>query len=112
VLSGVYGVVAYSVRRREREMGIRLALGAAPVSVGRLVVRQGVVYGFAGLALGVPIALALTGLMRGLLFGIQPRDPATVAGLCALVVTATVAATLVPAWRAQRVDPAGVLRNE
>lgn len=112
VLSGVYGVVAYSVRRREREMGIRLALGAAPASVGWLVVRQGVVFAVAGLTLGVPISLALSGLLRSQLFGIQPRDPATVTGLCALVAATTVAATLFPAIRAQRVDPAAVLKSE
>ncbi|MGH8188094.1 MAG: FtsX-like permease family protein, partial [Steroidobacteraceae bacterium] len=112
VLSGVYGVVAYSVRRREREMGIRLALGARPASVARLVVRQGAVYALSGLVVGLPGALAVTGVMRSLLFGVQPRDPATIAGLCAMVATATVAATLVPALRAQRVDPASVLRSD
>jgi putative ABC transport system permease protein len=112
VLSGVYGVVAYSVRRREREMGIRLALGAAPLSVGGMVVRQGVLYAVSGLALGIPAALALTGFMRSQLFGVQPRDPATIAGLCGMVAAATIAATLVPALRAQRVDPMAVLRSE
>lgn len=112
VVSGVYGVVAYSVRRREREMGIRLALGAAPLSVSGLVVRQGVAYALGGLLLGVPIALATTGVMRGLLFGIEPRDPATIVGLCATVAAATIAATLVPARRALRVDPAAVLKSE
>ncbi len=112
VVSGVYGVVAYSVRRRERELGIRLALGAAPRSVGGLVVRQGLFYALAGLAIGAPIALALTGLMRSLLFAVQPRDPATFAGLITAVTAATIAATLVPAFRAQRVDPAAVLRSD
>jgi predicted permease len=112
VLCGVYGVVAYTVRRREREMGIRLALGAAPASVGRLVVRQGVGYASAGLAIGVPIALAAAGFMQGVLFGIQPRDAATFAGLSGLVSMATIAATFLPAWRARRVDPATVLRIE
>ena len=110
VLSGVYGVVAYTVRRREREMGIRLALGAAPGRVGRLIVRQGAVYAAAGLAAGAPLALAAAGAGRGLLFGVEPRDPATVGGLCALVAAATIGATLVPAWRARRTDPAAVLR--
>ncbi len=112
VLSGVYGVVAYSVRRREREMGIRLALGAAPASVGNLVVQQGVAYALAGLACGVPIAFGLTGFMRSLLFGIHPRDPATFASLCALIAATTVAATIVPARRARRVEPAAVLKAE
>lgn len=112
VVSGVYGVVAYSVRRRERELGIRLALGAAPRSVGGLVVWQGVIYAIAGLAIGAPAALVLTGFMRSVLFGIQPRDAATFAALGAMVTTATVAATLAPALRAQRVEPAAILKAE
>jgi len=112
VISGVYGVVAYSVRRRERELGIRLALGAAPASVGGLVVRQGVAYALGGVAIGVPVALAMAGLLRGLLFDVQPRDPATFFALCVLVACTTVAATVVPARRALRVDPAAVLKAE
>ncbi len=112
VSSGVYGVVAYSVRRREREMGIRLALGAAPVSVGGLVVRQGVLYALFGIAVGLPAALVFTGFMRSQLFAVQPRDPATIAMLCGIVTVATVTATLLPALRAQRVDPATILRTE
>jgi putative ABC transport system permease protein len=112
LVSGVYGVVAYSVRRREREMGIRLALGAAPRSVSGLVIRQGIAYAVGGLAIGLPVALAATGVMRGLLFGVEPRDPGTVAGLSALVAAVTIAATLVPARRAMRVEPASVLKSE
>ncbi len=112
VVCGVYGVVAYSVRRREREMGIRLALGAEPGGVSRLVMRQGVGYAAAGLLAGLPLALAAAGTMRSLLFGIEPRDPAAVGALCALVAGATIAATLVPAWRARRTDPAAVLRAD
>jgi putative ABC transport system permease protein len=112
VVSGVYGVVAYSVRRREREMGIRLALGAAPIAVGGLVLRQGLAYAIGGLAIGIPAALAVTGAMRGLLFGIGPRDPATITSLCAAVAAATLAATFVPARRAFRIDPAAVLKAD
>jgi len=112
VLSGVYGVVAYTSRRRERELGIRLALGARPQSIGALVIFQGGAYALAGLAIGLPIALALTGFMRSLLFGVQPRDPATFAGLCALVGTAAIGATVAPALRAQRIDPAAVLKGD
>jgi putative ABC transport system permease protein len=111
VLSGVYGVVAYSVRRREREMGIRLALGAAPGAVSSLVLKQGAAYAVSGLVLGVPVAAALSGSMATVLFGIQPRDPATFAGLCLLIVVATIAATVVPALRARRVDPAVALKE-
>jgi predicted permease len=112
VVCGAYGVVAYSVRRREREIGIRLALGAAPQGVGLLVIRQGAGYALAGVALGVPIALALAGFIRGVLFGVEARDPATILGLAGLVVAATSAATVLPARRAQRVDPAAALRTE
>jgi predicted permease len=112
VLSGVYGVVAYTVRRREREIGIRLALGAAPRAVGALVLRQGVFYAAAGLAAGVPVALGAGGFMRSILFGIEPRDPGTFAALCGVVAAATIAAALVPALRAQRIDPAAVLKAD
>ena len=112
VVSGVYGVVAYSVRRRERELGIRLALGAAPARVGRLVLRQGAVYAAGGLLIGVPAALAAAGVMRGLLFHVQPRDPLTFVALPAIIAVTTVAATVAPARRAQRVQPAAVLNRE
>jgi len=112
VVSGVYGVVAYSVRRREREMGIRVALGAPSASIGGLVVRQGLAYAAGGLATGLPLALGAAGAMRGLLFGIEPRDPETIAGLCAGIAVTIIAATLAPARRAVRVDPAAVLKAE
>jgi predicted permease len=112
VLSGVYGVVAYSARRREREIGIRLAVGAGPASLVWLVVRQGALYAATGLLVGVPAALALTAFMRSLLFGVRPHDPATIAGLSALIVASTLTATLIPALRVRRVDPAAVLRAE
>jgi ABC-type antimicrobial peptide transport system permease subunit len=112
VISGVYGVVAYTVRRREREMGIRLALGAAPGSVSALVLRQGAAYAAAGLTIGTPLALGAAALMRGLLFGVEPQDPATCLTLCAVIAAATMGATLVPARRALHVDPAAVLKSE
>jgi predicted permease len=112
VVSGVYGVVAYTVRRRERELGIRLALGAAPASVGRLVLRQGLAYAVGGVAIGVPVALATAGILSGLLFDVEPRDPATFVALCGLVALTTLAATVAPARRALRVDPAAVLKAE
>ncbi|HET7747621.1 MAG TPA: FtsX-like permease family protein, partial [Vicinamibacteria bacterium] len=112
VLCGVYGVVAYSVRRREREIAIRLALGATPQSVARLVLGKGLRYAALALVAGVPAALAAGGLVRGLLFGVEPSDPAAFATLTAVVVLTTVAATLVPAARAGRVEPAAVLKGE
>lgn len=112
LLSGVYGVAAYSMRRRERELGIRLALGAAPRAVGSLILRQGAFYAGLGLAIGVPLALGLSGAMRGLLFGVEPGDPVTMAGLAVVIAGATISATLPSARRARRVDPAAVLKMD
>ncbi|HTI40019.1 MAG TPA: ABC transporter permease [Vicinamibacterales bacterium] len=112
VISGVYGVVAYTVRRREREFGIRLAIGAAPSAIWKLVVGQGLLYAATGLTVGIPAALAATTAMRSLLFGIAERDPATFVMLSGVIAAATIAATLLPAARALRVKPALVLRAE
>jgi predicted permease len=110
VVCGVYGVVAYTVRRRERELGIRAALGAGRGTLHALVLRQGLRYAAASLIVGLPAALVVSRLMRGVLYGVQPFDMITVAALCASVVVTTLAATMVPAVRAGRVDPATVLR--
>jgi putative ABC transport system permease protein len=112
VLCGVYGVVAYTVRRREREIGIRIALGAAHQSVRALVFAQGVRYALTGLALGVPSALMVSRLMRGLLYDIAPHDPATITMLSAAVAAAIVAATAGPAYRAARIEPSAMMRSE
>ncbi len=109
---GLYGVVAYRVRQREREIGIRLALGAEPGRMSRMVVAQGLGYAAGGLALGIPAALWLTRLMESVVYGIAPNDPATFAGLVALVLLITAAACYLPARRAARVDPAATMRAE
>jgi predicted permease len=109
-LVGVYGVAAHRVRQREREIGIRLALGAPPGRMAGWVVRQTLAMVAAGLAAGVPLALALAGLMSTLVFGVGTRDPLTCAGLPALVVLAATAAAWVPARRASRLDPARTIR--
>lgn len=111
VICGVYGVAAYFVRLRQKEMGIRLALGAAPADVERLVLGQGLAYATAGLGLGLPAALAGTSLIRNLLYGTSPADPLTFVALAAVILGATICATLVPARRARRVNPASVLRQ-
>lgn len=109
---GIYGVIAYGVRRRTREIGLRMALGADDHAVIRLVVGQGLRLTLAGLALGLVAALLLTRLIRGLLFGVSPTDPVALAGVTlGLAVVATVASWL-PARRAARVDPMTVLREE
>jgi len=112
VLCGVYGVVAYTVRRREREIGIRIALGAAQDSVRALVFAQGVRYALVGLAIGLPSALIVSSLMRALLYDIEPHDPATVMMLCAAVAVAVVAATAGPAYRATRIEPRAMMRAD
>ena len=112
VMSGVYGVAAYGARRREREFGIRLAIGATPDTIWKLVVRQGLWQAMAGLAIGVPASLLAAGTMRSLLFGISARDVTTFVLLSGAIAVTTIAATLVPAARALRVTPAAVLRAE
>jgi putative ABC transport system permease protein len=108
---GVYGVVTYRVRQQEREFGIRLALGARPTGVLQGVIVQGAVYAAAGLALGLPAAFALTRLMDSVIFGITSHDPLTFVALPSTIVLATLAATLLPARRAARVDPVTTMRE-
>ncbi|HKQ61525.1 MAG TPA: ABC transporter permease [Candidatus Polarisedimenticolaceae bacterium] len=109
---GVYGVTAYAVGQRTREIGIRLALGAARRDIVRLVLRQGAWLVLGGSALGAVGALAVTRLFSGFLYGIRPTDPLTFAAVIAVLALAALAAVLVPARRASRVDPMSVLRYE
>jgi putative ABC transport system permease protein len=109
---GIYSVIAYSVARRTREIGVRMALGATPSGVLALIVRQGSRPVVAGIAVGLASAFALTRVLEGMLFGVTARDPLTFgAGVLALSVVAAVAC-LVPAWRASRIDPLMALRHE
>lgn len=112
VLSGVYGVAAYSVRRREREFGIRLAIGAAPQAIWMLVIRQGLSYAAGGLIVGIPMALVATRTIRTLLFGVSASDATTFVALSGVIAMTTIVATLGPAARALRVTPVTVLRAE
>jgi predicted permease len=109
---GVYGVMALVVSERTQEMGIRLALGAEPVKVLGLVVRQGITLAAAGIIVGFAAALALTPLMAGQLYGIGATDPVTLAGVPALLLLVAFVACMVPALRAMRVDPVTALRYE
>ena len=105
-------MTAYSVARRTREFGIRVALGATPRDVLRLVFRQGAVLTASGLAVGLLLALASTQLLASLLFGVGAADPVTF-GLAALVFGAlSLAASFVPARRALAIDPTVALRSE
>jgi putative ABC transport system permease protein len=109
---GLYGVTAYAVGRRRAEIGVRLALGAAPGSVVRLVLRRVAILVGAGTVIGVVASFWAAQLTKTLLFGLTPRDPLSFAG-AALVLTATgLLAGWLPARRAARIDPATVLRNE
>ena len=109
---GVYGVVAYRVKQREREFGIRLALGAAPDHIARSVVRQGVGHALAGLAIGLPAAFLLARLMQSVIFGITAHDPLTFLTLPLAVTAATLLACALPARRAARVDPVTTMRAD
>jgi putative ABC transport system permease protein len=109
---GVYGVMAYNVRRARREFGIRLALGADPAAVRRLVVRRGLVLGALGVALGAGGALLLTRTLQALLNDVKPTDPAVFLGTALALLLVSVAAGFVPALQASRTDPNVVLRAE
>lgn len=109
-LVGVYGVVAYRVRQREREIGIRLALGAKPKEVARRVIAQGASHAIVGVAIGLPAAFFLSRVMASLLFGVTARDPVTFTVLPILVVAVTALACYLPARRAARVDPVTAIK--
>jgi ABC-type antimicrobial peptide transport system permease subunit len=107
---GVYGVLAFTVVQRTREIGIRLALGATPVSVVHLVVGRGVVIAAAGGIVGIVGAEATTRVLRSLLYDVAPSDPATYIGIIVVLVAAVIAASWLPARQASRVAPAEALR--
>ena len=109
---GIYGVLAYSVTQRSRELGIRMALGAARGRVLRLVIGQGMVLAGIGIVIGLAGAFALTRLLTSQLYSIKPTDPATFVGVSLLLGAIALVATLVPALRATRVDPVVALREE
>ena len=109
---GVYGVMAYNVRRQRREFGIRLALGAGQRDVRSLVVGRGVVLGIAGVAVGALGAWLLTGLLQTMLHDVKPTDPSIFAGMAVAVLAVTTFASYLPARAAGNVDPMVVLRDQ
>jgi putative ABC transport system permease protein len=109
---GIYGVTSYSVTRRTREIGVRMALGADRSAVLRLVLRQGIVLTAAGVALGVAAAAAGAQLIRSLLFGVSALDPIAFGAAALLFAIVSLAASYVPARRAMKVDPMVALRAE
>jgi ABC-type antimicrobial peptide transport system permease subunit len=108
---GLYGITSYGVARRRTEIGIRIALGAEPAGVVRLILRRvaGLVIG--GVIAGGLITVWLSTFVATLLFGLTPRDPATLAAGAVVLATVGGLAGWLPAWRASRIDPARVLRN-
>ena len=109
---GIYGILAYAVRQRTPELGVRLALGATPAGVAAMVVREGARLALAGTAVGVAASLALTRFLRGLLYQVSPGDPLAFAATAALLLAVALAASYLPARRAGRIDPVRALRGE
>jgi putative ABC transport system permease protein len=109
---GLYGVIGFSVARRFREMGIRIALGARPADIERLILRQATVVIAIGLAAGLTIAIAVAGSLRGLLFGVRAVDPLTLLAVTVVLGGVGLAASWLPARRATRADPITTLRQE
>lgn len=109
---GIYGAISYLVRQRTREIGIRMALGARPGAVVRLVTQQGMIWTISGMTLGLSAALAATQLLSGLLYGIAAADPLAFGGIPLLLGGTAFAACYVPARRASRIDPLAALREQ
>jgi ABC-type antimicrobial peptide transport system permease subunit len=109
---GLYGTLAYLTSQRTQEFGVRLALGATPTSILRLVIREGCLLSGLGAALGLAGAMAVTRVLRGLLYGVTPLDGFTIASVVALVAGVALIAVGLPAWRAARIEPVTALRAE
>ena len=109
---GVYGSVAYGVTRRTREIGVRIALGATTPAIVLTMLSGTLLYARVGIAAGLVVALAVSGLVEQFLFGVAPRDPLTFVAVTAAIVLATTLAGLGPALRAARIAPAVALAEE
>jgi ABC-type antimicrobial peptide transport system permease subunit len=109
---GLFGLLSYEVARRTRELGIRMALGAQKRDLMRLVVRHGLMLALTGAIIGIGVSMTVTRLMASMLYSVRPNDPATFAGVSLLLVLVSLAACLIPARRAMRIDPMVALREE
>jgi ABC-type antimicrobial peptide transport system permease subunit len=112
VATGLYGTLAFTVSRRTAEVGVRMALGAQRRQVLWMVLRGSLLVSLAGIALGLPAAIAAGRLLRSMLYGVEPGDPLTFAGALAGITLVALAASLIPARRAASVDPMVALRHE
>jgi ABC-type antimicrobial peptide transport system permease subunit len=110
--AGLYGLTMYLLALRERELGIRLAVGAAPRSLSWLLLREGTMLACAGIVLGLIATLPFTTWLQSLLFGVSPTDPAVLSLAALALIGAALLAAAVPAWRASRIDPIAVLRHD
>jgi predicted permease len=108
---GLYAVLSYMVAQRSSEIGVRMALGAQRTDVLRMIVRRGLMLALAGIAIGLVAAALLTRLMSGMLYGVEPFDPATFAIVAIILLLVSLAASSAPAWRAAQVDPMRTLRD-
>ncbi len=111
-LIGIYGVIAYVVAQRTREIGIRMALGAERRQVRAMFLRQGLTLSAVGLGVGLVAALALRRLMPSLLFGVEPSDVATYVAAIGIILAAAALASYLPARRASAIDPVETLKQE
>jgi putative ABC transport system permease protein len=109
---GIYGLIAYSVAQRRRELGIRLAIGAMPRDVLILVMRQGALLAMVGIVIGSLGAIAATRWMRSMLFQVDPLDPLTFGAVAVALAMVAIGASWVPALRAARVSPVTAMRND
>jgi ABC-type antimicrobial peptide transport system permease subunit len=109
---GIFGVLAFAVSQRRREIGVRVALGASPRSVLRLIVMQGMFLAVSGVVIGVIGAAVLTRSMESVLFGIEPADPLTFAEVVAVLLATAALASWLPARRALAIDPVTALRSD
>jgi putative ABC transport system permease protein len=108
---GIYGLLAYMVGQRSREIGLRLALGAQQADVLRLVLEKGVVLAGLGIVVGVIFSASTASMMASLLYGVRPHDPALFLMVPLLLLVVAIAASYIPAWRATKVDPIVALRE-
>jgi putative ABC transport system permease protein len=109
---GLYGVLAYGVTLRRREIGVRMALGATVRDVTRMIARRGIVLAALGIGAGLLGALGVTRFLHGLLYGVSPTDPVALVATCALLFVVALIASWLPARRAAALDPMEALRSE